>query len=275
MPKLTRSNSGDSARSRGASDREPARAARRLAQQLEREKASVVERAQRLAKQSEVSARRIACELMALAFDTDPAAAMAALEDLAADADRTVRATAITAFCRVVRVHFEDLDETLAAWRDSASPHLRRAVAAAVARAADPNRLGRAPRLIRLVRPLLGDADPAVRRAVGPSALGALLGAYPEVTFEALVEWSTSSDPRVLWSVATAFAAAPAAPLAKRALIVLRKLALDDRRVVWRAVAASMWRLGRRRPDVVRPELERWADDEVRAKVAHEALRHL
>ncbi len=275
MPKLTRSNAADSARSRGASDREPARAARRLARQLEREKASVLERAQRLAKQSDVSARRVACELLALAFDTDPTAAMVVLEDLAADADRTVRATAITAFCRVVRVHFENLDETLAAWRDSDSPHLRRAVAAAVARAADPSRLGRAPSLTRLVRPLLGDADPAVRRAVGPSALGALLGAYPEVTFEALVESSTSSDPRVLWNVAMAFTAAPAAPLAKRALIVLRKLALDDRRVVWRAVAAAMWRLGRRRPDVVRPELERWADDEVRAKVAHEALRHL
>lgn len=272
MPKSTRTrsrNPGD------ASDRGPARAARSLARELRREGASVLERAQRLARRSEVSARRVACELLPLALDEDPATTMGVFEDLAADADRTVRATAITAFCRVLRTHFEHAHEALTAWRDSTSPHLHRAVAVAVGRAADPSRLDRASALIRLIRPLLADADPAVRRAVGPMALGALLGAYPEPTFEALVEWSTSSDPLVLGNVAMAFTAAPAAPLAKRALIVLRKLSLDDRRVVWRAVASAMWRLGRRRPDVVRPELDRWAGDETRAKVAREALRHL
>jgi hypothetical protein len=128
---------------------------------------------------------------------------------------------------------------------------------------------------MRLVDSLLADRDPTVRRLLGPSALGAFLGAYPDVTFDSLIGWSTSSDPQVLWNVAMAFTAASAAPLAKRALIVLRKLALDERRTVWRAVAAAMWQLGRRRPDVVRPELERWLADETRAKVAREALKYL
>jgi hypothetical protein len=121
MPKQTRRNPGDSARSDKASDREPARAARRLARQLEREKASVVERAQRLAKQPEAPARRIACELMALAFDTDPAAAMTALEGLAADADRTVRATAV-AFCRVVRARLRSSTKPSPLARQFSSP---------------------------------------------------------------------------------------------------------------------------------------------------------
>jgi hypothetical protein len=126
-----------------------------------------------------------------------------------------------------------------------------------------------------LVEPLLADADPTVRHLLGPSALATFLGAYPDVTFESLIGWSTSSDSHVLWNIAMAFTSASAAPLAKRALIVLRKLALDERRIVWRAVAAAMWRLGRRRPDVVRPELERWLSDEAREKVARQALKYL
>ena len=276
MRKPKPTNPKDSAPSVDASDREPAhRAARRLARELEHEGTSVLERAQHLAQRTEPQARRIACELIPLSFDEDPGEAMAVLEGLAADDERKVRAAAVTACSRIVRAHFERVADILAAWRDDASPHLHRAVAVAVARAAEPHRLERVPHLMRLMGPLLGDSDPAVRRTVGLSTLGALLGAYPEATFEALVEWSTSSDPQVLWNVAMAFTGAPAAPMAKRALIVLRKLALDDRRTVWRAAAAAMWQLGRRRPDVVRPELDRWLDDDVRGKVAREALKYL
>jgi hypothetical protein len=276
MRKVKPANPKDSAPSVGASDREPARrAARRLASELEREGTSVLERAQRLAQRTEPQARRIAGELVPLSFDEDPGEAMAVLEGLAADDDRTVRAAAVAACSRVARAHFERVADILTVWRDDASPHLRRAVTVAVARAAEPHRLERVPHLMRLMGPLLADTDPGVRRTVGPSTLGVLLGAYPEATFEALVEWSMTSDPQVLWNVAMAFTGAPAAPMAKRALIVLRKLALDDRRTVWRAAATAMWQLGRRRPDVVRPELDRWLDDDVRDKVAREALRYL
>ena len=102
-----------------------------------------------------------------------------------------------------------------------------------------------------------------------------LLRHYPTMTFEYLVKWSTSNDPQVLWNVAMAFTGQPAAPLAKKALIVLRKLSLDERRYVWRAVSSAMWRLGRKRPEIVRPELVRWLEDERRVDVAREALKHL
>ncbi len=253
----------------------PRREALRLARQLEREQVSILERAQELAERREPAARRVASLLLAHAFHENPRAALAALADLAGDADRGVRSAAAAACAVVAATHFERAVAGFAAWRDHSSSHVRRAVVAAVARAAEPHRLERAPHLVRLIGPLLADSDPAVRRAVGPGALGSLLGAYPDVAFEALIGWSTSSDPNVLWNVAMAFTAASAAPLAKRALIVLRKLALDERRVVWRATSAAMWQLGRRRPDVVRPELERWLTDEARKKVAREALRYL
>jgi hypothetical protein len=93
--------------------------------------------------------------------------------------------------------------------------------------------------------------------------------------FEYLVQWSTSNEPPVLWNVAMAFSAPPAAPIAKKALIVLRKLSLDERRPVWRAVSSAMWKLGRHSPEIVRPELMRWLEDERRVEVAREALKHI
>jgi hypothetical protein len=71
------------------------------------------------------------------------------------------------------------------------------------------------------------------------------------------------------------FSAPPAAEIARKALIVLRKLSLDERRIVWRAVSSAMWKLGRRCPETVRPELMRWLEDERRCDVAREALKHL
>jgi hypothetical protein len=249
--------------------------ARRLARRLADEQLPVLERAQQLSQRPEIQARLVACELVPLSFDEDPEEAMAVLHDLVSDGDPGVRAAAVAACARIVRTHFARVVEILSGWRDAPSPHVRRAVAVSATRAAEATRLERAPHLMRLVDSLLADRDPTVRRLLGPSALGAVLVAYPDVTFDSLIGWSTSSDPQVLWNVAMAFTAASAAPLAKRALIVLRKLALDERRTVWRAVAAAMWQLGRRRPDVVRPELERWLADETRAKVAREALKYL
>jgi hypothetical protein len=259
----------------GAGRESARRAARQLVKQRTRDGESVLERAQELSRRREAPARLLACELVPFCFDEDPGEAMAVLRDLVDDADHAVRAAAVAASSRIAEAHFERMASALAAWRDEGSPGARRAVAAVVARAAASHRLERAPHLLRLIGPLLADGDPTVYRAVGGRALDGLLRAYPEPAFEALVEWSMSSDPHVLRAIASALCGEAAAPLAKRALIVLRKLSLDERRDVWRVAASAMWRLGRRRPDIVRPELERWLTDETRGKVAREALRFL
>ncbi len=249
--------------------------ARQIARDTGRDSVSLIEQAQELAARGESSARLVATELAALSFDEQPNDTLMLLESLAADADSSVRVAAAAAASRIAKEHLGRMLDTLTAWRASDAAPVRAAVACAVAAAADPHRLERTPQLVRLVSPLLSDADSGVHRAVSTKALPQLLAAYPEATFEAVVGWSTTSDSRILRNVALAFAGPAAAPLAKRALIVLRKLALDERRAVWRPVATAMWQLGRRRPDVVRPELDRWKDDEVRRKVAAEALRFL
>lgn len=253
----------------------PRRAAALLAREAQAAGQPLGDLVQQWARQRDTRQRRVACELAVALADDDPRSAMMALETLVDDAERTVRAAASGAAARIAGMHFEHTIDLLAAWRDAGSADVRRAAAGAAAHSAEPHRPERAPHLVRFAKPFLGDADPSVRRAVTGSTLPALLRAYPEAAFEALVECSTASDPRVLRDVALAFASPAAAPLAKRALIVLRKLALDERRVVWRAAAAATWHLGRQRPDIVRPELDRWLEDEARAKVAREALKYL
>lgn len=232
--------------------------------------------AEALGGHQEPSARQVACHLIPSAFADDKARCVHLLERLLDDDEWTVRDTAATIGGRLLRKDFRSMINHVRRWRESASPSVRRAAVIAAGRGAHPRHLEWAEPLLKLIEPLLGDREALVRRALGPSALGAsLLGCYPRLTFEYLTQWSTSNDPQVLWNVAMGFSAPPAATMAKKALIILRKLSLDERRFVWRAVASAIWKLGRKCPDIVRPELARWLEDERRTDVAREALKHL
>ena len=249
-------------------------AARRLVETAG-EDGSLIGRAAELAERPEATARQLACVLCASAYDDSPDPTMDLLHRLADDGETSVRDAASDSCGRLLDAQFSSVAARIDRWRDDPSPNVRRAVLVAVAGAARHERIERADPLLRMIVPLLGDRDPLVRRSLGPSAVAALLQQYPAVTFEHLVQWSTSNDEQILWNVAMAFASPAAAEIAKKALIVLRKLSLDERRYVWRAVATAMWKLGRKRPDVVRPELARWLEDEERVAVARAALTYL
>jgi len=225
---------------------------------------------------ADLSARLLACELLPFIYPADQDRCLGILKSLIKDDDWEVRDAASESCGRLFRDDFNRMLAELAEWRSSSAPNIRRAVVLATLRAATPQHLERAEPLLKLLDPLLEDRDPLVRRNLGPSALGAvLLLHYPAATFEYLVKWSTSNDAQVLWNVAMAFSCKPAARIAKKSLIVLRKLSLDERRFVWRAVASTMWKLGRKVPELIRPELARWLEDERRVDVAREALKHL
>jgi HEAT repeat protein len=226
--------------------------------------------------QKDSASLHLACQLVPACYRHDAKPALKLLQRLADDADWTVRDAAAETCGRLLRNDFTEMLGPLREWREHASVNVRRAVVIAASRAARPDRLERAEPLLKLLEPLLSDQDPTIRRNLGPSALGgSLLRSYPMNAFEYLVQWSTSNEPPVLWNVAMAFSAPPAAPIAKKALIVLRKLSLDERRPVWRAVSSAMWKLGRHSPEIVRPELMRWLEDERRVEVAREALKHI
>jgi len=122
-------------------------------------------------------------------------------------------------------------------------PWVRRAVPIATATCAHPQRLDWAAPLLELIEPLLSDRPPEVKGILGPRVLAHKLAVAGRCT--------------------------------RKALILLRKLALDERRYVRGAVAAALRRLGKIAPDPVLTELKRWLADEDRAPIARNALSSL
>jgi hypothetical protein len=251
-------------------------AAQQLATTLRESDASLFTHIERLLSDSESTSHQLACQLVPHAYVVHRKRAIALLPALIESDNWTIRDAACEVSGRLLREDFSRMIGDLEDWRSRESVNMHRAVVVAAIRASDSTRLERAEPLLRLLEPLLANSEPLVRRNLGPSAIGMhLLEDYPVQTFEYLVKWSTSNDAQTLWNVAMAFSSPSAVSMAKKALIVLRKLSLDERRLVWRAVASAMWKLGRKRPDIIRPELSRWLEDERRIDVAREAIKHL
>ena len=190
--------------------------------------------------------------------------------------DRKIQREACRSLGKFFHDNFDEIYPIMVKWTEDKEPALRRAVALAIMEAAYPYRFDLAEPLLKLVEKLLPDRHTEVRWAVGPKAIAdGLLPAYPDDTFEYITKWSTSYDEQVLWNVAMGLSGAAAVKRTNKALIILRRLALDERKYVWRAVASAMWRLGRKDPAPVLAELRRWLSDDDRARVARVALRHI
>ena len=236
----------------------------------------LIEHAQRWVGQPEPEARHVACGLLVESYKDDPHETFTLLLNLADDPDWTVRESVGEACGTILQSDFARGLETLREWCGHPSENVRRTALIAVIKAAQARRIEWGEPLLKLIEPLLTDRRTTLRRTLGPLALGSvLLRTHPSITFEYLIKWSTSIEEQVLWNVAMAFSGTGGPPVVKKALIILRKLSLDERRYVWRAVASAMWKLGRKKPEIVRPELARWLGDERRVDVAREALKHL
>jgi hypothetical protein len=259
----------------GARAPEIRRAVREILRRYEND-SSLLGKVKKLVAADETEARHVACGLLTRCYSEDPAKTSQFLERLASDRDWTVREAAGQAAGSLLRTSFPEVLELLRRFATHDSAHVRRCVPMAAMKASRTRRLEYAEPLLKLLAPLLADRDPIVRRSLGPFALGkGLLKFYPNAAFEYLVQWSTSYDEQVLWNIAMAFSGGGAAAMPKKAIIVLRKLSLDERRYVWRAVASAMWKLGRHQKDVVENELARWLEDPDRHHVARAALQHL
>lgn len=195
------------------------------------------------------------------------------LLDLGNDARWETRESAAYAFASVLLKNFEKVYSQFQEWVRHDSENIRRAVALAAKYVGKARKHECGEPLLRLIEPLLSDKSVYVRKNLGPFAIGdGLLRTYPKLTMQYVEKWSQSQDEQVLWNVAMVFSSAEGAKHCDEALPILRRLALDKRRYVWRAVASALRNLGRRKPDKVKPELERWLLDEKRRKVAEVAL---
>ncbi len=251
-------------------------AARQLSSAIQASNGDLIESLTSLVSDPSPGAQHLACQLVPYAYQFRRKQAVNSLPALIESDDWTIRDAACEVTGRLLRDDFTRMLAVLESWRTQPSVNVARAIAIASIRASDPMHIERADPLLNLIEPLLSERDSIVRRNLGPSAIGnCLLAHYPTQTFEYLAKWSTSYDPQTLWNVAMAFSALPAVAITKKALIILRKLSLDERRFVWRAVASAMWKLGRKRPDLIRPELTRWLEDERRVNAAREAIKYL
>ncbi len=165
--------------------------------------------------------------------------------------------------------HFDEFHPVLTKWRRHTSENVRRAVVIAAMEAAKPGCPGRGLKLLRLIEPLMADPARYVRVNLGPFAISlALLKSYPDETLKWLNAQSRKMDENVRWNVAMVWSAVGGRKHAEEGARLLHRLAVDDRRFVWRSVASAVVKLGRARPDVIKPLVRKWRIDPRRKHAA-------
>ena len=170
---------------------------------------------------------------------------------------------------RVLDEHFDEFYSVVRKWTHHTSENVRRAVVIATMEAADAKQPARGPKLLRLLDPLMADPARYVRVNLGQFAVSlALLKCYPELTLKWLDALSRKPDENVRWNVAMVWSAAGGRKHADSGGRILHRLAADERRFVWRAAASAAVKLGRARPDVVKPLIRKWRSDPKRKHAA-------
>jgi len=219
-----------------------------------------------------VDGRRASVSVLAQA-DEDARKISEQLRELTADPDRVTRTHAAQAMGRQLTARFDEIYPCLCDWPSDPRPAVRRAAVRAAEMAGRTGYLTWGEPLLRLLSGLLEDRTPCVRRALGPGALArTFMAHYPDDCLEYLAQWSISHDEQVLWHIAMAFTGPTAAHTAKKALILLRRIALDPRRYVRGAVMSALRALSAHAPETALPELRSWLEDEIRAPLAHAVL---
>ena len=172
--------------------------------------------------------------------------------------------------------HFDEFYPVLKKWAAHSSENVRRAVVIATMQAAKANRPKRGAKLLKLLDPLMKDEARYVRVNLGQFAISlALLKNYPKLTLKWLNKHSLTQNEFARWNVAMVWSAVGGRLYAKEGARLLHRLAADERRFVWRAVAAATVKLGAAMPEVVRPLLKKWRSDPKRSHVAEVVNRYL
>jgi HEAT repeat protein len=230
----------------------------------------------RLSDRPEPAARAIAASLSRHYWPSRPDEVHARLLRLADDEDWWVREAAHSTMGSLLVAHFDALYPILQSWAGHPSANVRRGVAIAARTAANERREEWAEVLLDLVEPLLTDRAQYVRKNLGPYAIGdGLLRCYPQPTLAHIRRWADDPREEVRWNVAMAFRSFGGTRNLQEALEILGQLAADERRFVWRAAASALHYLGKRHPEVVRPLVENWLQDERRKRAAEVALHYI
>lgn len=195
-----------------------------------------------------------------------------------------VREQGATGLIHLLSNHFNDCefkegdslyDET-ARWRADDSVNVRRGVVLGMFFCLLIRK--HVPEVLDFVEPLLYDKERYVRVNLGPFLISLIgiknKGENKEVVLNKLKEWSKIKDENVRWNVAMSLSASFGRAHPGEALGILKPLAKDDRKFVWRAVASALKEIGRRNPDIV-PTLETWRKDPQLRETVERALYYV
>ena len=104
------------------------------------------------------------------------------------------------------------------------------------------------PHALDLLDPLMYDDDVYVRKNCGPFALSHVGYKDPTTTFKRLRKWMKVKDKNVRWNVAMCLGVWFGQSNPEESLKLLKVLAKDQEKFVWRAAASSLVKLIRKHP---------------------------
>ncbi len=131
-------------------------------------------------------------------------------------------------------------------WVKDPNPNIRRAVEVGLLRIKKEF----VPHALDLLDPLMYDNNSYVRKNCGPFALSHVGYKDPEATFLRLRDWMKIENKNVRWNVAMCLGAWFGQKYPKDSLKLLKVLAKDKEKFVWRAAASSLVKLIRKHPEL-------------------------
>jgi len=138
-------------------------------------------------------------------------------------------------------------------WVKDPNPNIRRAVEVGLLRIKKEF----IPHALDLLDPLMYDNDSYVRKNCGPFALSHVGYKDPDTAFPKLKAWMKIENKNVRWNVAMCLGAWFGQTYPNESLKLLKILAKDKERFVWRAAASSLVKLIRKHPRL-RQEVFSW-----------------
>ena len=226
--------------------------------------------------QQDFNGHQLGLVMLSDVYDQKPKTVLQLLRRHADSDNWVVREYAGTCAGRILDQHFTEVYPVMQAWSQHQSENVRRAVVIAAMEAAKANHPKRGAKLLKLLDPLMRDESRYVRVNLGQFAISlALLKNYPDLTLKWLRKHARSQNEFARWNVAMVWSAVGGRKYAEQGMELLTDLAADERRFVWRAVASATAKLGRARPEVVKPILKQWRADPQRREVAEVVSRYL
>lgn len=251
-------------------------AARLIRSEFKPRPAALFDWTKRLLTQADFNGHMLGLVLLSEVYPQKPRGALQLLQRHADSSNWAVREYAGTCAGRILDQHFADVYPVMQDWSRHKSENVRRLVVIATMEAAKANHPKRGARLLKLLDPLMDDESRYVRVNLGPFAVSlALLKNYPALTLKWLNKHARRKNEFARWNVAMVWSAVGGRKYAAEGIQLLDQLAADERRFVWRAVASAAVKLGKARPDVVKPVVKRWRADPQRKQVADVVNRYL